>query len=94
MSISLVWSVLKGAPRDAPKLAFFSFFTVISAAVIAKAKLLSSFNLLMCEIVKTMRLMCQIWDFSFKQMRLKGDFEQIYLRSLVLLTAVPFDCCD
>lgn len=56
---------------------FFFFFTIISAAVIAKAKLLSSFNLLMCEIVKTMRLMCQIWDFSFKQMRLKGDFEQI-----------------
>lgn len=92
MSISLVWSVLKGAPCDGPNLAFFC--AVISAAVIAKAKLLSSFNLLMCEIVKTMRLMCQIWDFSFKQMRLKGDFEQIYLRSLVLLTVVPFDCCD
>lgn len=79
MSISLVWSVLKGAPHDTPKLTFFS---VISAAVIAKAKLLSPFNLLMCEIVKTMRLVCQIWDFSFKQIRLKGDFEQIYLLSL------------
>ncbi len=36
------------------------FFTVISAAVIAKAKLLSPFNLLMCEIVKTMRLVSDL----------------------------------
>lgn len=59
---------------DVPNL---PFFTVISAGVIAKSKLLSPFNPIVCEIVKTIRRMRWIWNFRFKQICSRGDLELI-----------------